>query len=531
MPPRPKITISKETTYVTEPLRADGYVDYLAAINRRCSEGVTPKNNAAIPFWQAFGPKEIDKEIRGRYFKLLGIPELPEEGPYLVSFDEYLPLYKGWKQPGGDTPEDNAWFHDVSEQYGQAKSGPWSKEEFPVVAGLLEKNDSPLQTLVDGLRRPRLYSPVVASGDAGLFNLLPMMASPREAARQLTARAMLRLHEGRVAEAWQDIFACHRLARLVGQRPLLVDGLVAVAYEGIACSATVAFAQQGNLTAEQARQSLDDLQRLPKKWTFREKLDYGERVWLLGTILMMANGAYQEHQVEFDDPVMADLFAELRKAQEPWQKARKRLISDPGLNWDQALRHFNAWYDRIVAAYGKPTYAERREASDATTSQLRQLSDQVLKHTPETNPPQPQMLLMTIAEQFAILELGECAPSISTGALIEAKSQARFGLARLVLALAGFRHDHGSSPKRLTDLSPKYIAEVPNDPFADAELIYKPTADGYLLYSVGPNGKDDGGRNYVQEHADDDSEDESATEEEESWDDIAIRMPPKKAEK
>ena len=36
---RPKITISKETTCITEPLRADGYVDYHAAINRRVFRG------------------------------------------------------------------------------------------------------------------------------------------------------------------------------------------------------------------------------------------------------------------------------------------------------------------------------------------------------------------------------------------------------------------------------------------------------------------------------------------------------------
>ena len=37
------MTISKETTYITEPLRADGYPDYIAALNQRCSRGVTPE--------------------------------------------------------------------------------------------------------------------------------------------------------------------------------------------------------------------------------------------------------------------------------------------------------------------------------------------------------------------------------------------------------------------------------------------------------------------------------------------------------
>ena len=39
----------------------------------------------------------------------------------------------------------------------------------------------------------------------------------REAARALTARAMLRVDEGKVDEAWDDLLACHRLARLAGQ--------------------------------------------------------------------------------------------------------------------------------------------------------------------------------------------------------------------------------------------------------------------------------------------------------------------------
>ena len=45
------VTISKETTYITEPLRADGYPDYVAALNQRFSQGVTPENNAAVLFW------------------------------------------------------------------------------------------------------------------------------------------------------------------------------------------------------------------------------------------------------------------------------------------------------------------------------------------------------------------------------------------------------------------------------------------------------------------------------------------------
>jgi hypothetical protein len=75
---RPKITISRETTYFTGPLRPDGYVDYLAATNEYCSKGVTPENNAAGPLIQAFGPGEIDKDLREGFFNgRQGAPNLP----------------------------------------------------------------------------------------------------------------------------------------------------------------------------------------------------------------------------------------------------------------------------------------------------------------------------------------------------------------------------------------------------------------------------------------------------------------------
>ena len=61
---RHRVTVSKETTYFTEPLREDGYPDYVAALNRRMSEGVTPENNAVALWWQAMGPSEIDVEDR-----------------------------------------------------------------------------------------------------------------------------------------------------------------------------------------------------------------------------------------------------------------------------------------------------------------------------------------------------------------------------------------------------------------------------------------------------------------------------------
>ena len=71
-------------------------------------------------------------------------------------------------------------------------------------------------------------------------------------------------------------------------------------------------------------------------------------------------------------------------------------------------------------------------------------------------------------------------------------------------ALAAYRADKGSYPTRLDDLTPKYLTKVPSDVFSGKSLLYKPTKEGYLLYSVGINEKDDGGLSFDDEPRGDD---------------------------
>ncbi len=52
----------------------------------------------------------------------------------------------------------------------------------------------------------------------------------------------------------------------------------------------------------------------------------------------------------------------------------------------------------------------------------------------------------------------------------------------------------GKYPAKLADLAPKYLATVPDDLFSGKPLVYQPAKEGYLFYSVGVNGTDDGGQ-------------------------------------
>lgn len=62
------------------------------------------------------------------------------------------------------------------------------------------------------------------------------------------------------------------------------------------------------------------------------------------------------------------------------------------------------------------------------------------------------------------------------------------------LLLENYREETGRYPENLEGLLPADWPEVYQDPFAsDKSFKYRTTTDGFLLYSVGENGVDDGG--------------------------------------
>lgn len=77
-------------------------------------------------------------------------------------------------------------------------------------------------------------------------------------------------------------------------------------------------------------------------------------------------------------------------------------------------------------------------------------------------------------------------------------SETQNALLTVTLALRAYKVEHGGYPATLDALVPAYLAKVPNDPFAlSGPLRYRQQGSRYVLYSVGPDGKDDGGRPIV----------------------------------
>ena len=77
----------------------------------------------------------------------------------------------------------------------------------------------------------------------------------------------------------------------------------------------------------------------------------------------------------------------------------------------------------------------------------------------------------------------------------EARCLANVRLALTAVALEQFRAAHGNRyPGALAELAPDFLPAVPVDPFDGQPLRYRKQDAGYVLYSIGPDLKDNGGK-------------------------------------
>jgi len=491
------VTISRETTYITQPLRKDGYVNYVAALNQRIGAGVTPANNAAVLFLKAMGPDQILPQFRAEYCRLLEIEPLPAKGDYYIPANICVKTVSNAARPvppQGEEKEQDVYTTQVT----PAMKRPWSRNVFPALVGWLAANEKPLALLVEASKRPRRYDPLIPENGCVISTLLPMLNQHREAARALTVRAMLRAGDGKPDEAWQDLLACHRLARLAGQGPTLIDALVAIALDGLACRGDQGLLQTP-LTAAQIARMRADLDHLPPLPRMVDKIDVAERFMFLDSVAMVARDGFH-HLGDLTGGKNDGFFESMFDA-----------MARMAVDWDRVLRIGNFWYDRTAEACGKPTRTEREAALGKIDKDLRKLAA-------EAKDWRSQGLAMLGSPRSAVsgrignIFVSLLLPAVGKTVIAEDRATVQFDLTRLAFALAAYRADHGAYPARLAELAPHYVATIPNDLFNASDLHYRPEGSGFLLYSVGPNGKDDGGKGY-----DENSQGQG-------WDDITVRI-------
>jgi hypothetical protein len=474
-------TISKETTYATGPLDTDGCVDYAAALHERRSMGVSPENNADALIWRALGPDPIGlAPVPSRYFELLGIPP-PAERERFVTLTDYLKAHNA-------TPDEEA---DVAAFLNRAVPRPWGAHEQPRVASWLKANEQPLALVVRATRQNQDYSPLVPAKTGKRLSELWAARAPttlpyRELVGALVVRAMLAADQRDPDAAWKDLLACHRLARMIARGGTVAAATAGLNIEQGVCLATVVFLDHTKPDSQRIERYLRDLNALPPRQDLAELVDIAERFKSLDVIMQLAREG--SDFLKPDDPKEANLLPQ-------------GLLD--GIDCDPAFEKINRWFNRLVAAMKEKNRGDRDQKLAQVEEELLALRTRVSAGQgvkPPAGMPIPKAAASVLGDLMGPIVV----PKLRDLNVVSERTAQTYDNTITAFALAWYQRETGRYPDRLDALAPKYLKEVPPDLFSDGALIYRPSPNGYLLYSVGANGRDDGGHGFDDQPPGDD---------------------------
>ncbi len=416
--------------------------------------------------WGYIEARRMDALIAG--IKSAGEPltfeELDAGLPKVAEIDDAGPYYEAALALVQACDEEALW--DAASDYAEAlRETPASRpspQQTEAIGRLLARNAAALEMVDRGARLPG------CGLDSGVQNgiefTLERLSRARVAAKLLSARALAQAAAGQGDEAVDSLITVIRLGRMFERRPIMIAWLVRVVFVSLA-SRDAALVLEISDPSEAALIRLADSLNATDQPGIYTRVLLAERIYSLQLMREVIANAPQAEANE-KSPVGA-MFPSPSWETRPWlQHMAIGLLSD--------LAELIRWSRKPVP--------EALAAMEET----------------KVNDPLGKLLLAPVQRTLVLSTISVANARCAAAAALVERYRAANGRLPASLAELGSELPAAALTDRYARLHTRgVLGELPaaalTDPFTDRPLIYRTQGDGYVIYAVGENLKDDGG--------------------------------------
>ena len=325
-------------------------------------------------------------------------------------------------------------------------------EQLELVAGYCATNSNALAQAMEAIKLPRCRYPMDLSW--GAATLLPHLAKLKKMSQIAEFQTLLDTNNSTVA-----ISTILGMARTLDTEPVLISKLVRIAMLNMAATALERRLNTGSLDETE----LNDLSEL-----FAEAAKTNQ----------MANGLIGERAMYIRYFRMS--WAELNKLRNSADENTSEPAGPPLPGPQPSVFRLTGFFERDLLFYlqAMETNISLASTFPKNISMITNVEEQISQ---------------TSRHNYYILS-AMLLPALGNAIVKEANGLAQVRSAQTALAVERFRRAHGKLPENLDALVPQFLYAVPADPFDGQPLRYHHWEKGYVIYSIGSDGEENGGR-------------------------------------
>lgn len=344
-------------------------------------------------------------------------------------------------------PPSTPWFDSQSSSNILSRTNPIPAAARTELAALVSSNQASLKLLHDGARLPASRYPVTLS--AGFNASLSHLSAVRNATRLLIYESLDHTLSDRLSASIESLIVSLRVGHSLSNEPTLVSSLVQCAAYAQTASALENILNRTPFPSSSTKPLQDELLRAERALNLQRALA-GERANGLdgfANSVQIFSGGLNSHGASpspsFGTRLTAEVYVALLKE------------SDLRIYMEMMEKYISACTNEVTRLH--PAF---KEASAAFNQKLAQ--------------EYPLRMLLTRMLLPALERSGER----------HLTTIAQLRLAHLALSLQS-----GSPPESLSTLT-----NIPFDPFDGKPLCYRRTTSGFMIWSIGPDATDQGGK-------------------------------------